>query len=137
MPIKPAFCSVGVVGPGFLPIKTCRVHRCRHSPALLDSSVPSSPSSSFEPAVTALQPPCEPTLQQVLAQHRHNTRWTAAAGGAPPSEDSLAAMVPQEWQQGSAPQQQQGRRKIGRPIAFTGDPESMDLTDADRRRLKR
>lgn len=100
--------------------------------------MPSSPSSSFEPAVATLQQQrCEPTLQQVLAAgHRHNTRWTAAAGGAPLSEDSLAAMVPQAWQQ-EPPTPQQGRRKIGRPIAFTGDPDSVDLTDADRRRLKR
>ena len=115
------------------------VPHCRHSPGLLGSDVPSSPSSSFEPTVTALQQqrPCEPTLQQVLAQHRHNTRWTATASGAPLSEDSMAAMLPQEWQQGAATPQQQGRRKIGRPIAFTGDPDSMDLTDADRGRLKR
>ena len=82
------------------------------------------------------QQPGEPTLQQVLAQHRHNTRRTAAASGVPLSDESLAAMVPQAWQQ-EPPTPQQGRRKIGRPIAFTGDPDSMDLTDADRRRLKR
>lgn len=28
-------------------------------------------------------------------------------------------------------------RKIGRPIAFTGDVNSKDLTEADRRRIKR
>lgn len=119
---------------------TPTIPHCRHSPGLLGSSVPSSSSSSFEPAVAALhQGPQEPTLQQVLSHgHRHNTRWIAAAGGAPPLDnDDLAAMVPQAWQEGAAPLQQQGRRKIGRPIAFTGDPDSMDLTDADRRRLKR
>jgi hypothetical protein len=90
--------------------------------------------------VAALQQ-SEPTLQQVLAHtHRHDTRWMAtAAGGAPLPEyaEHPAAMVPQAWQQGADTPPQQGRRKIGRPIAFTGDPDSMDLTDADRRRLKR
>jgi hypothetical protein len=136
-PFKNAAADASPPGCGMM-ISSDNLPPCRHSPGLLGSSVPSSPSSSFEPAVTALQQqPREPTLQQVLAQHRHNTRWTAAAGGITPSEDSLAALVPQEWQQGSAPPQQQGRRKIGRPIAFTGNPDSMDLTDADRRRLKR
>jgi hypothetical protein len=106
--------------------------------------VSSSPSSSFEPAVATLQQrPREPTLQQYLAHaHGHNTRCTAAAnaaGGSPQPQD-LAAMVPQlplsPRPQGGPPPPQ-GRRKIGRPIAFTGDPDSTKLTDAERRRLKR
>jgi type II secretory pathway pseudopilin PulG len=136
-PFKAAAANASPPGCGVM-ISADNLPPCRHSPGLLSSDVPSSPSSSFEPAVATLQQqPREPTLQQVLAQHRHNTRWTAAASGIPLHQaDSQAATVPQEWQQGASPPQQ-GRRKIGRPIAFTGDPDSMDLTDADRRRLKR
>ena len=30
-----------------------------------------------------------------------------------------------------------GKKKVGRPIAYTGDPDSPHLTEAERRRLRR
>jgi hypothetical protein len=98
---------------------------CSHSPSLLDSNPPSSPSSSFEAAVAAVQQaPYEPTLQHVLAHgHGHNTRSIAATSGgsAPPPEGVAPTAAPPAWQQGQAPALQQARRRIGRPIEFTGD----------------
>ena len=31
----------------------------------------------------------------------------------------------------------EGKRKVGRPIAYCGDPDSPDLLPAERRRIKR
>ena len=117
---------------------------CSHSDDLLGSAMPSSPSNSFESAVAAAQQaPGQPTLQDVLAHgHGHTTRSISAAsangsgGSVPPLEGGDAAAW-QAWQQGQGPALQQARRRIGRPIEFTGDVDSPDLNDADRRRLKR
>ena len=75
-------------------------------------------------------------------QHRpHSTRKTAAASASNAAGGTLlpkrlAAEAPQTQQpEHDAPQQ--GRRKIGRPIEFTGDIDSADLTNAERRRLRR
>jgi hypothetical protein len=40
---------------------------------------------------------------------------------------------------GSAAMTESGhpRRKIGRPIAYTGDPDAQHLTESERRRIKR
>ena len=104
--------------------------------------MPSSPSNSFEPAVAGAQQgsPDKPTLQQVLAHDRcHNTHSLAAtstdaAAGTP---EMLAAVASQTRQQEPGPALQQACRRIGRPVEFTGDIDSPDLNDADRRRLKR
>ena len=37
----------------------------------------------------------------------------------------------------SAQHPAEGKRKVGRPIAYCGDPDSPDLTPAERRRIKR
>lgn len=102
--------------------------------------MPSSPSNSFEPAVAAAAQQA-PILQQALAHgHVHNTRFLAAASAddaADGTPKSPAAMPLEAWQHGQGPTLQQARRRIGRPIAFTGDLDSPNLDDADRRRLKR
>ena len=140
MPLSWSFASVPIV-PVTARMTPHSVGYRSHSPSLLESNPPSSPSNSFEAAVAAVQQaPYEPTLQHVLAHgHGHNTRSIAAAsadtGAVLP--EGLAAVPPQAWQQGQAPALQQARRRIGRPIEFTGDIDSPDLDDADRRRLKR
>ena len=60
------------------------------------------------------------------------------------SSTSTDVSYPDEGQQGgsgcaSAAMTDAGhpRRKIGRPIAYTGDPDAKHLTDSERRRIKR
>lgn len=108
--------------------------RCSLSPGLLDLDTPSSPGSSFGPGLRR--------RPAVAAVHGHNTRITAAsfaecaASDTPLPRHPATIMVPHRQQQEHIAQRQ-AQRKIGRPIEFTGDIDSADLTDADRRRLKR
>lgn len=66
-------------------------------------------------------PECEPQL-----------RDSETAGRMVPV--SVHAAVPSAAADGTT---QQSRRRVGRPVLYTGDPEAQHLTEQERRRIKR
>ena len=61
------------------------------------------------------------------AERRNEWKCVSGPLGAVPQADRLVSKS-----QGST-----GRRKTGRPLAYTGDPDSPALSDADKRKIKR
>ena len=66
---------------------------------------------------------------------RRRSKYSAAAEGEEQYSD------PEDYKDdmgsGSLGRDEQGRKKVGRPIAYKGDPNSPHLTEDERRRIKR
>lgn len=70
-----------------------------------------------------------------LCRPRRRSRYSA------PPEEGEEYSDPEDYEDdlgsGSIGRDEAGRKKVGRPIAYKGDPNSPHLTEDERRRIKR